>query len=401
MSYIKKLHDESQIKFSVMLERIPKEQDCFFIYRVDVFQGEIPRFPIVEQSKGRIIQKIISEEECVSLHNAAWPDHQLELSDTSLIFYASPNMFEGITIKSISETAFFSISKVKEGRCFTITIDGIPKWDMYGNEGVNVIYLKNTSIGEVGLSRCENLFRVYTKNISKVGKGACEECTGLEYFQWPDNIKTIPVKCFGFAESLKNINEIVKKVTRISSNAFYGCGETKQLDLTDVKRIDIAGLANIKCQEVIWSKHLHVIPARCFAYSSLKQISQLNTVKKIEREAFISSKIESMDLTNSAIDTILAEAFRGSCIERMSWPADCHEVPYRCFFDSSINVEFPQSSLLHISSEAFKKCSGFLNKEKQPLHLDFSKIGFLNAEVNAIEKESNVITPYYYIGDFE
>lgn len=400
MSYIKKLHDESQIKFSVMLERIPKEQDCFFIYRVDVFQGEIPRFPIVEQSKGRIIQKIISEEECVSLHNAAWPDNQLEPSDTSLIFYASPNMFEGITIKSISETAFFSVIKVKGDRCFTITIDEIPKWDMYGSEGVNVIYLKNTIIGEAGLSRCDSLFRVYTKGISKVGRGACEECSSLEYFQWPDNIKTIPSKCFCFAGSLKNISEIVKKVTKISSNAFYGCA-VEQLDLTDVKRIDPAGLSNIICQEVIWSKHIHVIPVRCFAYSSLEQISQLNTVKKIERDAFLGSRIESMDLANSAIDTISAEAFRGSCIEKMSWPADCHEVPYRCFFEGKINVEFPQSSLLHINPEAFKKCSSFSNKENQPLNLDFSKVGFLNAEDNAIEKGSHVITPYYYIGDFE
>lgn len=397
----KKLHDGSQIKFSVMLERIPKEQDCFFIYRVDVFQGEIPHFPIVEKSNGRKIQKIISEEECVSLHNAAWPDNHLEPSDTSLIFYASPNMFEGITIKSISETAFFSILKVKEDRGFTITIDEIPKWDMYGDEGVNVIYLKNTIIGEKGLSCCKSLFRVYTKGVSKVGRGACAECTSLEYFQWPDNIKTIPSKCFCFAESLKNISEIVKKVTKISSNAFYGCKKTEQLDLTDVKRIDPAGLANITCQKVIWSKHIHVIPVRCFAYSSLEQISQLNTVKKIEREAFLSSKIESMDLANSVVDTISAEAFRGSCIGKMSWPADCHEVPYRCFFDSRINVEFPQSSLIHISPEAFQKCSSFSNKENRPLNLDFSKVGFLNAEDNAIEKGSKVITPYYYIGDFE
>lgn len=77
-------------------------------------------------------------------------------------------------------------------------------------------------------------------------------------------------------------------------------------------------------REVVWPKSCEVIPEKCFAWSKVRIVTNVNNVCKIERSAFLGAKhLLELDLSQNSICIFESDCFSKASVEAISLPYYC------------------------------------------------------------------------------
>lgn len=178
----------------------------------------------------------------------------------------------------------------------------------------------------------------------------------------------------------------------------------------EIRTVRKEAFGGLEAKKVVWSSGCREIPYRCFANSSIFEISNIQDVTSIESEAFAATNIESIAwpqncheipmfcfdmsgikeiLNIEEVTKIGASAFSNSSLERISWPPRCPVVPDGCFHNSSLEELPDLSNVFEIGANAFS----YTHIGK----IDLSKtmVARIGKRAFAGYNETKVIYPYY------
>ena len=136
----------------------------------------------------------------------------------------------------------------------------------------------------------------------------------LEYLNLADtDFQEMPDKALESCDCLASV-ELSNSLTKIGSRAFYDCPLEKVIIPASVTSLGdhafaINDINKMRLKEVIINANLTEIPESCFsAQYFLKKVTFPNTLKKISKQAFWDTKIETLDFPPS-ITSVDATAF--------------------------------------------------------------------------------------------
>ena len=189
-------------------------------------------------------------------------------------------------------------------------------------------------------------------------------------------------------------------------------GEFSTITIDDkISRISGRAFKDAEVDRVVWPASCTTIPIACFEFSSIKELSNIESVVEIEESAFYCSDINDFKwpanckivpkccfevsqlktISNTyAIEKIEKWAFKGCSLQSFSFPSKCTSVPDGCFMDCHIEKLLNLQNIYNIDSSAFAFA---VFSEK----LDFSASIGLNIERCAFKgvAENMVVLPYY------
>lgn len=116
------------------------------------------------------------------------------------------------------------------------------------------------------------------------------------------------------------------------------------------------------------ARDVHILPASCFAFSSISKIVNIEGVTEIEEKAFRSSKIAHFE-----------------------WPKDCTVIPKACFWNSNLKTITGIDNVARIKPLAF-------TKTKLSKLLDFShNTGIVLEAKSLLGISREFVIPSYYM----
>ena len=157
-----------------------------------------------------------------------------------------------------------------------------------------------------------------SKNITKIGDYAFENCRALTSIQIPDKVVTIGRCAFSGAENLKEIN-IPNSVNKIGAGAFVDCINLKKIKLPNsLKRIDEYLFYGCKkLLSITIPESVTTIYAGAFQESGIKQIVIPKNVKYIKKGewgdgVFADCKnLKTIEIKSKKIESCFKGAFDG------------------------------------------------------------------------------------------
>lgn len=176
-----------------------------------------------------------------------------------------------------------------------------------------------------------------------------------------------------------NVGGLIIPVNTILMGAFQelSCGELIIPD--SITELEPCAMVGLRAKKVVISRNIKMIPNKCFAYSSIKEIIFLNpeNVLAIQEEAFshisrlkeftwpsncilipdkcfVSSSILKVNGIEN-VEFIGESAFQNSKISEFIWPENCSEVSKSCFSGSKLEKISGTEYIKHIHTFAFEK----------------------------------------------
>ena len=161
---------------------------------------------------------------------------------------------------------------------------------------------------------CNNLFKVNFGKVKDILDSAFMGCSKLKEVQNTESIENVGNSCFRYCKRL-----------------FFDCS------FENIKKIGIASFSEVKLREEIFLKNTkllrssfyktrglntvhfegkrQIIPTECFFDSSVRKVILSKSIKKIENEAFLYSKLEEINLEN--VEEVGQEAFMETRIKEI------------------------------------------------------------------------------------
>lgn len=162
--------------------------------------------------------------------------------------------------------------------------------------------------------------------------------TGVTDIELPSTIETLGNNAFNGCSNLVSINtQNCTNLTTIESGVFAGCSSLEMVDISNSKIQTIKG----------------------FDYSGVKNINLPSTITAIHPQAFLSSEVKVVDLSNSNITKIPDNAFLNSKVEQVILPNTIISIGASAFEGCGNLTNINLNSLInlnHVGANAFKGC---------------------------------------------
>ena len=279
-------------------------------------------------------------------------------------------------VEEIGNAAFSHCSSMKKVTLNKVTVLGYDVFASCSNlQDINLDGIEE--IGESTFSYCTNLKSVSLRGVKKLGRRAFAG-SGLQEIELPlcltylgsgvfansalvkivikSDISTIPTEAFSGCRNLVNI-DFPNTVTEISNSAFQSCAFTS-FDMKNVTKIGSNAFWGCQNLETVNWRGISYIDTDAFVGCGFKSLVFPTTLQAISSNAFANcQKLESVDMGGTAVTFIVGFSDCYS-LREVIFPANLSTVSYRAFKSCSslLKVELP-GTVKVISKEAFKGCS--------------------------------------------
>lgn len=180
----------------------------------------------------------------------------------------------------------------------------------------------------------------------------------------------------------------------------------------EISEVHPYAFSEVSVKTIQWSKGCKKIPFRCFAESTVEQITNIENVRFVEGLAFANSNIKTIVWPSSChlipagcflgssletidglekVTEIQGNAFEGCRLSSFEWPLECSVVPRSCFSGCIyLNEVSNMHNVAEIQTKAFENCAleGILDLS-DTIAMSIEKAAFYGVA------EENVIFPYY------
>ena len=271
-------------------------------------------------------------------------------------------------------------------------------------ESVNVFAFKDClnlesvvfekSVKEIGLSAfsgCKNLKDVELGDKTiLIHSNAFQMCEKLEKIVFPESLEEIKYFAFASCNSLTKIN--IPRSCQFLPTSFMYCSYLKRINI-DNKNENFCAVDN-----VVFSKDMkkllfypsskigkiykvpegvETIGNRAFNESKLEKIILPDTLRELEKYAFVGSKkLTDINLPCN-LKALSDYVFKNTNIKELTLPASLNDIDYDAFSDSNLKTVFIPEKLIDIGPDAFDYCSNLkeihIAKNWANLHPEFSE----------------------------
>ncbi len=233
---------------------------------------------------------------------------------------------------------------------------------------------------------------VYDEDGSKVSGGAFEGCTNLKAVYLMGETTSIGDYAFENCEKLTTVY-VPTTVTELGLRPFTGC--------TDLAYVEFQGSPYFTCDNSI----IYQLDGNGNKYKLIEflegrdtgviDVSELVGVSEIAEEAFMGTKVSSVDFRQSSIVDIPEKAFAStSSLFSVFLPNTCRSISADAFTDSSIQYMEVPGSVSYIDTDAF---SGTTNKSGLTFYCEDDSNAYLYAVKNGIKTTSKPVEIYYTV----
>ncbi len=233
---------------------------------------------------------------------------------------------------------------------------------------------------------------VYDEAGNKVAGGAFEGCTNLEAVYLMGATTSIGDYAFENCEKLSVVS-VPATVDTMGLRPFTGCNELANVDFQEspyftcensvIYQLDGSGNKQ-KIVEFLNGRPTGVIDP-----------AELAGVTEIAEEAFMNTKVSSVDFKQSSIEDIPEKAFASTgSLFSVYLPDTCKSISKDAFTDSSIQYLEVPGSVTYIDSDAF---NGTTNKPGLTFYCEEGSNAHLYAEKNNIKTTAKEVIVYYTV----
>lgn len=181
------------------------------------------------------------------------------------------------------------------------------------NSTLTVVYLSDgvSEIGKSAFEECDYLSEVKLPSaLTEIKDYVFKNCVKLKTVTGIDKISVFGKSAFEMCDKL-NFENLTSRVKSIGDKAFYGCSLIKNVDLTHVNELGNEAFANCTGMESA-NFYMETIPKGTFKNcNSLSNLSGMEYVKKVGKEAFYKTAISDLHFRNGVLSEIGKNAFYG------------------------------------------------------------------------------------------
>lgn len=233
---------------------------------------------------------------------------------------------------------------------------------------------------------------VYDEDGNRVSGGAFEGCTNLKAVYLMGATTSIGDYAFENCEKLTTVY-VPTTVTEMGLRPFTGC--------EDLAYVEFQGSPYFTCDKSIIyqldgsgnkQKIVEFLEGRD---TGVIDVSELVGVSEIAEEAFMGTKVSSVDFRQSSITDVPEKAFASTgSLFSVYLPDTCRSISADAFTDSNIQYMEVPGSVSYIDSDAF---SGTTNKSGLTFYCEDDSNAYLYAVKNGIKTTSKPIEIYYTV----
>lgn len=309
-----------------------------------------------------------------SIKKLTFPASLLEIGEYSFANCTS------LAIVDLSSSKLTNLPKYTFYNCISLanlklpnSIVDIADYALYGTKIITISVDKHLqSVGKYVFANNPILKSLdfSSSSIKSIPEGLVYGCSSIKFVSLPPQLEKI--ESYSFAQSGILSMEFPETVIHISEYAFAQCSAINEFNLSKLKITEIFTHTFYKCNGVLavtLPLTIEKIHSYAFYENSFLSINFPPSLSEIGEFAFhMCARLESIDLSNTRVDTLHQECFKGcSNLIRISLPATFSKLENSVFASTGIKNFTFLASVKTIGEGIFHNCQQLTSVDMSPL----------------------------------